>query len=156
MPHHAARRPWCTHAEWCVQLVEVVCCKMTQLQRDVYNHFIESKAAARLLNQGKGGTKVLGAITALKKLCNHPKLVYDVIHSKAGAQSDGFEGCEKFFPPGVSLPLSPCLWPSGVFCAARSSFAIESLRCKRATAVEPRSSARARRGQSRGMFRCLR
>jgi hypothetical protein len=24
----------------------------------------------------------LGAITSLKKLCNHPKLIYDVLHSK--------------------------------------------------------------------------
>jgi DNA repair and recombination protein RAD54 and RAD54-like protein len=83
------------------QLVEVVCCKMTEMQQNLYNHFLESKAAARLLNQGKGGTKVLGAITALKKLCNHPKLIYDVIHSKQEGTPDGFEGCEKFFPPGA-------------------------------------------------------
>lgn len=74
---------------------------MTPLQRSIYNHFIESKAAARLLNQGKGGTKVLGAITALKKLCNHPKLVYDVIHSKGGGTLDGFQGCDALFPPGA-------------------------------------------------------
>jgi DNA repair and recombination RAD54-like protein len=89
-----------------MQLVEVLCCKMTPLQQSIYNHFIESKAAARLLNQGKGGTKVLGAITALKKLCNHPKLVYDVIHSKHGGTLDGFEGCDKLFPPGVQSSSS--------------------------------------------------
>lgn len=89
----------------CMQLVEVVCCKMTELQRSVYNHFVESKAAARMLNQGKGGTKVLGAITALKKLCNHPKLVYDALHSK-GSGMDGFESCGQFFPPGATLWLS--------------------------------------------------
>jgi DNA repair and recombination protein RAD54 and RAD54-like protein len=82
---------------------------MTPLQRDLYNHFLESKAAARLLNQGKGGTKVLGAITALKKLCNHPKLIYDVIHSKDGASVDGFQGCDKFFPPGARAMLAPLL-----------------------------------------------
>jgi hypothetical protein len=28
-------------------------------------------------------TGVLSAITSLKKLCNHPKLIYDTLHSKA-------------------------------------------------------------------------
>lgn len=96
-----------------VQLVEVVCCKMTEIQRDLYCHFLESKAASRLLNtNAKGGCKVLSAITSLKKLCNHPKLIYDAIHSKAsgGEKVDGFEGCEKFFPPGappLRAPASP-------------------------------------------------
>ena len=92
-----------------MQLVEVVCCKMTDLQRQVYNHFVESKVAARMLNQGKGGTKVLGAITALKKLCNHPKLVYDALNSK-GAGMDGFESCSQFFPPGAASRLFAVLY----------------------------------------------
>jgi len=75
---------------------------MTDMQRGMYCHFLESKAAARLLNAGKGGTNMLSAITSLKKLCNHPKLIYDAIHSKAkGDNALGFEGCEKFFPPGA-------------------------------------------------------
>jgi SNF2-related domain len=96
-----------------VQLVEVVCCKMTQLQRELYNHFLDSKAAARLLasrqgTQSKGGTRVLGAITALKKLCNHPKLIYDVVHGKGGDKVSGFEGCTKFFPAGAPLAARCC------------------------------------------------
>lgn len=93
----------------CLQLVEVVCCKMTEMQRDLYNHFLESKATARLLaaseggGASKGGTRVLGAITALKKLCNHPKLIYDVVHgNNEKAKVDGFKGCEKFFLPGAN------------------------------------------------------
>jgi DNA repair and recombination protein RAD54 and RAD54-like protein len=93
-----------------LQLVEVVCCKMTEMQRNLYNHFLESKATARLMkvaeggNPSKGGTKVLGAITALKKLCNHPKLIYDAVCGKnAKDPVDGFKGCEKFFLPGTSL-----------------------------------------------------
>lgn len=85
---------------------------MTQLQRDLYNHFLESKATARLMKAveggaaSKGGTKVLGAITALKKLCNHPKLIYDVVNGKnEKAKVDGFKGCEKFFLPGAKFTL---------------------------------------------------
>lgn len=81
---------------------------MTKMQQDLYNHFLESKATARLIQAAeggaanKGGTKVLGAITALKKLCNHPKLIYDVINGKnEKAKVDGFKGCEKFFLPGA-------------------------------------------------------
>jgi hypothetical protein len=32
-------------------------------------------------------TGVLSAITSLKKLCNHPKLIYDTLHSKAQVRS---------------------------------------------------------------------
>lgn len=34
---------------------------------------------------------MLSAITALKKLCNHPKLIYDSIHSDTGNSAEGFE-----------------------------------------------------------------
>lgn len=87
-----------------VQLVEVVCCKMTQLQRDIYCHFLESKAAARLLGDSSkkgGGTQILGAINTLKKLCNHPKLIYDVVHGRDKSELGGFDGCAKFFTPGA-------------------------------------------------------
>lgn len=89
-----------------MQLVEVVCCKMTQLQRDIYNHFLESKAAARLLGDSAakkgGGTQILTAINALKKLCNHPKLIYDIIHGREQSSLTGFDGCAQFFPPGAA------------------------------------------------------
>jgi DNA repair and recombination protein RAD54 and RAD54-like protein len=108
-------KPGLAHTATCLallQLVEVVCCKMTQMQQDVYNHFVKSKGAANMAKTGKGGTKVLAAITALKKLCNHPKLIYDVIHSKQGGASDGFEGCERFFPPGMyhAYPVAGALF----------------------------------------------
>jgi hypothetical protein len=34
---------------------------------------------------GSKATGVLGAITCLKKLCNHVKLIYDMLHTKAQA-----------------------------------------------------------------------
>ena len=84
--------------------VEIVCCKMTQLQEDLYKHFLHSKVAKEMINKsgGKKSCKVLGAITALKKLCNHPKLIYDVIHSTVSdSAADGFADCAKFFQPGI-------------------------------------------------------
>lgn len=45
---------WLCNKQVCVQLVEVVCCRMTQMQRDLYNHFLESKATARLIKAAGG------------------------------------------------------------------------------------------------------
>lgn len=60
----------------------MVCCKLTPLQQALYEHFLLSNATRRLLS-GSKATGVLSAITSLKKLCNHPKLIYDTLHSKA-------------------------------------------------------------------------
>ncbi|KAI8554472.1 hypothetical protein RHMOL_Rhmol05G0101900 [Rhododendron molle] len=42
-------------------------------------------------------SKILAYITALKKLCNHPKLIYDTLKSGSPGTS-GFEDCLRFFP----------------------------------------------------------
>ncbi|KAG2497992.1 hypothetical protein HYH03_004251 [Edaphochlamys debaryana] len=87
------------------KVIEVVCCRLTELQRQLYCHFLQSKAARRVLNGRTSG--VLSAITSLKKLCNHPKLIYDAIHSKAalageeGDKVEGFENVGSLFPPGL-------------------------------------------------------
>ena len=48
---------------------------------------------------------VLAAITALKKLCNHPKLIYDMItgakNNDKGNSAAGFESCDQYFTPGM-------------------------------------------------------
>ncbi|KAK3286246.1 DNA-dependent ATPase protein rad54 [Cymbomonas tetramitiformis] len=79
------------------KVVEVVCCALTPLQRELYDHFLKSKAAKVALS-GKQ-SKVLAAITALRKLCNHPKLIYDMLN--AGSEMHGFETCIELFPPGL-------------------------------------------------------
>ncbi|XP_010534308.1 PREDICTED: protein CHROMATIN REMODELING 25 isoform X2 [Tarenaya hassleriana] len=80
------------------KIIEVVCCKMTPLQSNMYNHFISSKNLKRAIADKAKQSKVLAYITALKKLCNHPKLIYDTI--KTGSSGTmGFEDCLKFFPP---------------------------------------------------------
>ncbi|KAM0926961.1 hypothetical protein ACQ4PT_003108 [Festuca glaucescens] len=67
------------------KIVEVVCCKLSPLQMTLYNHFIHSKNVKRLISEQAKQSKVLAYITALKKLCNHPK-VYQRQMSKEGLQ----------------------------------------------------------------------
>ncbi|GLJ13244.1 hypothetical protein SUGI_0208600 [Cryptomeria japonica] len=78
------------------KIVEVVCCRMTDLQANLYRHFIQSKNVKQALEDQKH-SKVLASITALKKLCNHPKLIYDTIRS-GSTETAGFENCIHFFP----------------------------------------------------------
>ena len=111
----------------------MVCCRLTPLQRDLYCHYLESKAAASLFSTQKA-SRVLSAITSLRKLLNHPKLIYDALHSAAaradegGPAAEGFEDAGRFFPPGLldngrpgrggvslgELPLLACLPPARV------------------------------------------
>ncbi|XP_076758634.1 DNA repair and recombination protein RAD54-like okr isoform X2 [Xylocopa sonorina] len=82
----------------------VVCIKMGQLQADLYKSFIQSDSIKRSMeedseNSKKGRTlSALSAITLLKKLCNHPDLVYDKILGK----SEGFENAAKLIPANYS------------------------------------------------------
>lgn len=45
---------------------------MTDMQRELYCHFLQSKAARSLFATQKAA-RVLSAITSLRKLLNHPK-----------------------------------------------------------------------------------
>ncbi|XP_073220234.1 protein CHROMATIN REMODELING 25 isoform X2 [Cicer arietinum] len=82
------------------KIIEVVCCKLTPLQSDLYKHFIQSKNVKRAITEEVKQSKILAYITALKKLCNHPKLIYDTIRSGSPGTS-GFEDCIRFFPPNM-------------------------------------------------------
>lgn len=81
----------------------VVCVKLSQLQRDLYKSFLESDAVRKIMqggakNETKASLTALSNITALKKLCNHPDLVFDKIMERA----DGFENAMRFLPAGYS------------------------------------------------------
>ncbi|KAK4487322.1 hypothetical protein RD792_006064 [Penstemon davidsonii] len=52
----------------------------------------------RAISEEAKQSKILAYITALKKLCNHPKLIYDTIKSGSPGTS-GLEDCLRFFPP---------------------------------------------------------
>ena len=85
----------------------VVCCKLDRAQRGLYEYFIKSKLIQRTLSDSQkkpgrgGGQSTLQAITFLKKLCNHPQLVYDLCTSG----EEAFSGLEAMFPPGFSRSL---------------------------------------------------
>ena len=78
----------------------------------LYEHFLQSKATRKLLN-GKGTAGVLSAITSLKKLCNHPKLIYDAVTSPANPdKADAKERGSGDIPAGfkvIKLTFWVCL-----------------------------------------------
>ncbi|KAK9709280.1 DNA-dependent ATPase protein rad54 [Basidiobolus ranarum] len=56
-----------------VKYEHIVFCKLSTLQLDLYNLFVNSKSVKKLLSGS--GSQPLKAITMLKKLCNHPGLL---------------------------------------------------------------------------------
>lgn len=83
-----------------VKIEHVICCSLTPIQKELYKKFLESKDARALLEDknGKMTASSLAAITSLKKLCNHPDLIYE----KCQEGTDGFEGADALFPEGYS------------------------------------------------------
>uniref|UniRef100_A0A8C5P1X9 DNA repair and recombination protein RAD54-like n=1 Tax=Jaculus jaculus TaxID=51337 RepID=A0A8C5P1X9_JACJA len=79
-----------------VKIEQVVCCRLTPLQTDLYKRFLRQAKPAEELSEGKMNVSSLSSITSLKKLCNHPALIYD----KCVAEEDGFVGSLDIFPPG--------------------------------------------------------
>jgi len=73
-----------------IKYEQVVFCKMTEIQKTLYKSFIESKTALKAAN---GGGSLLG-ITTLKKLANHPALIYE----KFEKRDDGFENALDILP----------------------------------------------------------
>jgi DNA repair and recombination RAD54-like protein len=55
------------------KLVQVVCCNLTDIQKNMYQHLISSKDMQHVLD-GKQ-VNCLSSIQMLMKLCNHPRLV---------------------------------------------------------------------------------
>ncbi|XP_030647729.1 DNA repair and recombination protein RAD54-like [Chanos chanos] len=81
-----------------VKIEQVVCCRLTPLQEELYKLFLKQAKPVESLQQGKISVSSLSSITSLKKLCNHPSLIYD----KCVAGEEGFEGALDLFPPGYS------------------------------------------------------
>ncbi|XP_057396359.1 DNA repair and recombination protein RAD54-like isoform X3 [Balaenoptera acutorostrata] len=81
-----------------VKMEQVVCCRLTPLQTELYKRFLRQAKPAEELREGNMSVSSLSSITSLKKLCNHPALIYD----KCVEEEDGFEGTLDVFPPGYS------------------------------------------------------
>ncbi|KAL1245871.1 DNA repair and recombination protein RAD54-like [Trichinella spiralis] len=80
----------------------ILCCKFVDMQMKLYERFLNSKTMASQLRDACTGnmpSKALALITNLKKLCNHPALIYE----KCIEKTDGFENCSDLFPPGFSV-----------------------------------------------------
>eukprot|EP00051_Salpingoeca_urceolata_P013516 m.169717 g.169717 ORF g.169717 m.169717 type:complete len:747 (+) comp17812_c0_seq1:185-2425(+) len=78
---------------------QVVCCRLSPIQAEMYKLFVKSKSVRQALAGASGGGgrssfSSLSAITTLKKLCNHPGLIYE----KAKYREAGFEGVVEAFP----------------------------------------------------------
>ncbi|KAF5909390.1 DNA repair and recombination protein RAD54-like, partial [Clarias magur] len=81
-----------------VKVEQVVCCRLTPLQKELYNLFLKQAKPVETLQQGKISVSSLSSITSLKKLCNHPSLIYE----KCVEGDEGFAGALELFPPGYS------------------------------------------------------
>ena len=57
------------------KLVQVVCCNLTEIQQNMYQHLVTSKDMQHVMD-GKQ-VNCLGSIQLLMKLCNHPSLSVD-------------------------------------------------------------------------------
>ena len=62
------------------KVIEIVCCKLTSMQRSIYEHMLSEKQ--KMVEKSGKQMDVLALITALKKLCNHPKLIFDALREK--------------------------------------------------------------------------
>jgi len=82
-----------------VKVEQVLCCRLTPLQKSIYEAFCNSDTIRRAL-RAEGGAKMtsssLAAITSLKKLVNHPDLVFPACRER----KEGFETALEHFPPG--------------------------------------------------------
>ncbi|MEJ1282582.1 DNA repair and recombination protein RAD54-like [Cricetulus griseus] len=81
-----------------VKIEQVVCCRLTPLQTELYKRFLRQAKPEEELREGKMSVSSLSSITSLKKLCNHPALIYD----KCVSGEDGFEDTLDIFPPGYT------------------------------------------------------
>lgn len=78
----------------------ILCCKLTELQEKLYQKLVSSKPIKeeKCNNDLKGTGTTLSFITSLKKLCNHPQLIYD----KCKQSEQEFQGCIDLYPSNFS------------------------------------------------------
>ncbi|XP_043858264.1 DNA repair and recombination protein RAD54-like [Dromiciops gliroides] len=81
-----------------VKIEQVVCCRLTPLQTELYRRFLKQAKPVEELREGKMSVSSLSSITSLKKLCNHPGLIYE----KCVEAEEGFAGALDLFPPDYS------------------------------------------------------
>ncbi|KAF5291759.1 hypothetical protein FQA39_LY14247 [Lamprigera yunnana] len=90
-----------------VKFEMIICCKLTPLQKQLYENFIKSDVIRRTVAESGGNEKpnlsTLASITTLKKLCNHSDLIMDKIREGA----EGFENAHRLIPPKQNDDIQP-------------------------------------------------
>lgn len=90
-----------------VKVEQVICCNLTPLQVDLYKLFVKSSNIDKIdedAGNSKMSTTTLSAITSMKKLCNHPELIYE----KCVTKEPGFENALKLFPSSFNAKQLQC------------------------------------------------
>lgn len=85
-----------------VKFEQVICVKMTPLQTQIYKNFINSDAIRNKFTgtgEKSNTLSALSSITSLKKLCNHPDLIYEKIIER----SEGFEKAKDYLPSNYDI-----------------------------------------------------
>ncbi|CAF3431755.1 unnamed protein product [Rotaria sp. Silwood1] len=82
-----------------VKIEQVICCKLMPLQIELYKKFVETGISELGTSNGKFSQSALSVITSLKKLCNHPALIYEKCLEKV----DGFSKLLPLFPTGFNM-----------------------------------------------------
>ena len=93
-----------------VKVEQVICCKLTPLQTALYKLFCKA-CNLDSIEESDGDTgkgKIIGttlsAITQMKKLCNHPELIYD----KCANRDPGFETALSLYPANFNRKQVQC------------------------------------------------
>lgn len=85
-----------------VKFEMVICVRMSELQTRLYQSFLASDSIVKSVlgrSEIKASLTALSNITALKKLCNHPDLIYEKIVDR----SDGFENAVEYLPSNYNI-----------------------------------------------------
>ncbi len=92
------------------KIEQIVCCNLTPLQKQIYESFVNSDTIRRSIKSDEGSkmtSSSLAAITSLKKLVNHPDLIYD--HCREG--KEGFENALSCYPANYNASNNARLQP---------------------------------------------
>ncbi|KAL6056692.1 DNA repair and recombination protein rad54b [Balamuthia mandrillaris] len=77
---------------------EIVFCRLSPLQAVLYKHFLRSNAVSAILRSEKSAL-ALSCIMSLRKLCNHPELIYKYCEGQRNEENqNGFDKALELFP----------------------------------------------------------
>ena len=103
------------------KIEQVICCKLTPIQTELYEAYVNSEIVRDKVNIGseisktKMDSSTLAAIITLKKLVNHPDLIFDTCREKNVREvcnifhkyfPDGYDPTKQKVQPGLSGKLA--------------------------------------------------